>query len=270
VEPAGARCLVTGASSGIGRAVAGRLAAAGARLALHGRDRDALAALAAAIFAGVPPAGAAPAAGPVVAATLTGDLTRPGMAEAAAGDAAAALGGIDVVVASAGAGWAGPFSDMDMAEAERMVSLNLMAPVRLSRAVLPGMLARRRGHIVVVGSIAGRVGVPGEAVYAATKAGLAAFADSLRAEVAGQGVGVSLVTPGAVDTPFFERRGRRYGRRIPRPVAPERVADAVLRCLEGDRAEQTVPRWLTVPARLHGAAPGVYRSLARLDRGAAP
>jgi uncharacterized protein len=153
-----------------------------------------------------------------------------------------------------------------MAEAERLVALNLMAPVRLSRAMLPAMLERRRGHIVLIGSIAGRVGVPDEAVYAATKAGLAAFADSLRAEVAGRGVGVSLVTPGAVDTPFFERRGRRYGRRIPRLVSPDRVAEAVQRCLEGDRAERTVPRWLAVPARLHGAAPGVYRSLARLDR----
>jgi short-subunit dehydrogenase len=254
VELAGTRCLVTGASSGIGRAVARRLAAAGARLAVHGRDGDALAELA--------------GGRPEVRTILTGDLTRPGVAEAAVADAAAALGAVDVVVAGAGAGWAGPFADMDMAEAERLVALNLMAPVRLTRAALPGMLERRRGRIVLIGSIAGRVGVPDEAVYAATKAGLAAFADSLRAEVAGSGIGVSLVTPGAVDTPFFDRRGRRYGRRIPRLVSPERVAGAVLRCVEGGRAEQTVPRWLAVPARLHGAAPGVYRSLARLDRGA--
>jgi short-subunit dehydrogenase len=129
------------------------------------------------------------------------------------------------------------------------------------------MLQRRRGHILLVGSIAGRVGVADEAVYSASKAGLAAFADSLRAELAGTGVGVSLVTPGAVDTPFFERRGRAYGRRVPRLIPPERVADAVLHCVEDARAERTVPRWLAVPARLHGAAPGVYRSLARLDRG---
>jgi short-subunit dehydrogenase len=156
---------------------------------------------------------------------------------------------------------------MDMAEAERLVALNLMAPVRLTRAALPGMLERRRGRIVLIGSIAGRVGVPDEAVYAAGKAGLAAFADSLRGELAGSGVGVSLITPGAVDTPFFERRGRSYGRRLPRLVSPDRVAGAVLRCVEDARPERTIPRWLAVPARLHGAAPGVYRSLARLDRG---
>jgi len=256
VEPAGTRCLVTGASGGIGRAVARRLAAAGARLAVHGRDRPALTELAAAAGDGAS-----------VAAILTGDLTRAGAAEAAVEDAAAALGGVDVVVAGAGAGWAGPFTGMDMAEAERLVALNLMAPVRLTRAALPAMLQRRRGHVVLIGSIAGCVGVPEEAVYAATKAGLAAFADSLRGEVAGSGVGVSLVTPGAVDTAFFERRGRRYGRRIPRLVSPERVAAAVVACVEDDRAERTVPRWLAVPARLHGAAPGLYRSLARLDRG---
>jgi len=255
LQPAGTRCLLTGASGGIGRAVAARLAAAGARLALHGRDRDALAVLAAALGE------------EWVAAVLSGDLTEPGAAEAAVEDAGAALGALDVVVAGAGAGWAGPFASMEMADAGRLVALNLMAPVRLSRAALPAMLQRRRGHIVLVGSIAGRVGVPGEAVYAASKAGLAAFADSLRAELDGSGVGVSLITPGAVDTAFFARRGRGYGRRLPRLISPERVADAVLRCVEDARAERTVPRWLAVPARLHGAAPGVYRSLARLDRG---
>lgn len=108
-------------------------------------------------------------------------------------------------------------------------------------------------------------------MYAATKAGLLAFAESLRYElpavdvngVEGKGVGVTAVVPGVVDTPFFARRGRPYTRRRPVPVPPERVARAIATAVERDRAEVYVPAWLRVPARLHGAAPGAFRILAR-------
>jgi short-subunit dehydrogenase len=123
------------------------------------------------------------------------------------------------------------------------------------------MLARGRGRIVFVTSIAGRTGVAGEAVYAATKAGVDAFADSLRFELHGTGVGVAVVVPGVVQTAFFERRGRPYGRTSPRPVPPDRVAAAVLRAVTTD-GDFYVPRWLRVPVALRGAAPGLYRALA--------
>ena len=144
-----------------------------------------------------------------------------------------------------------------------MVRVNLGAPVRLTRALIPGMLERRRGHVVNVASVAGHVGVPDEAVYAATKAGLITFSDSLRYELDGTGVGVSVVSPGVVDTPFFERRGRAYDRRFPKPIATELVAEAILRAIRTGKPQVFVPAWGSFPARLRGGLPGLYRTLAR-------
>ncbi|XVQ81854.1 SDR family NAD(P)-dependent oxidoreductase [Microbispora siamensis] len=236
---AGARVLVTGASSGIGAATALELSVRGARLVLSGRDQEALAGVAARTGGEVLPA----------------DLSDP------SADLAVRAGRVDMLVACAGEGWSGPLARMSGGTAERMIAVNLTAHVQLTRLLLPGMLERGRGHLVYVASIAGVVGVREEAVYAATKAGLLAFAESLRYEVSG--VGVTAVVPGVVDTPFFARRGRPYTRRRPAPVPPERVARAIAVAVERDRAEVYVPAWLRLPARLHGAAPGAFRVLAR-------
>lgn len=250
---AGARVLVTGASSGIGAATALELSARGARLVLSGRDEEAL--------AGV----AARTGGEVLPADLAdGTVDR-------AADLAVRAGQVDVLVACAGEGWSGPLPRMSGGTAERMIAVNLTAHVQLTRLLLPGMLERGRGHLVYVASIAGVVGVREEAVYAATKAGLLAFAESLRYEVpagkgngaGGNGIGVTAVVPGVVDTPFFARRGRPYTRRRPAPVPPERVARAVAVAVERGHAEVYVPAWLRLPARVHGAAPGAFRALAR-------
>jgi short-subunit dehydrogenase len=245
VKLAGAVCLVTGASGGIGRAASRRLAARGARLVLLGRDRGALEAV------------AAPIGGHVVPADLTG-----GAADDIAERATAAFGRVDVLVNNAGIGWSGSFPQLEAAEARRLVATNLLAPILLTRALLPAMLERRHGHVVNVASIVGHTGSKDEAVYSATKAGLVAFTESIRQELRGSGVGVSLVTPGVIDTPFFDRRGTPYGRRWPRPVSPARVADAVVTAIERDRAELFVPGWLAGPARLRGALPELYRALA--------
>jgi short-subunit dehydrogenase len=242
----GSIALVTGASSGIGRALSPLLAARGASLALAGRDAAALAEIA-------ERTGGQP---------LTADLASPGGAERLAGLVLERFGRVDLLVNNAGAGWAGDLVAMPLETADRMVALNLVAPVRLTRLLLPGMLERGSGHLVYVTSIAGATGVAREAVYAATKAGLATFADSVREEVAGSGVTVSVVVPGVVDTPFFDRRGSAYDRSWPAPIRPERVARALLRAISSDRAEVFAPAWARVPARLKGAAPGVYRRLA--------
>ncbi|HJU46759.1 MAG TPA: SDR family NAD(P)-dependent oxidoreductase, partial [Gaiellaceae bacterium] len=163
----------------------------------------------------------------------------------------------------AGVGLAGPAAEVAPAAVERLVAVNLAAPLLLTRALLPGLLERRRGHLVFVASIAGHVGVKGEAVYAATKGGLITFAESLQQELAGSGVGVTLVSPGVVDTPFFEHRGSPYARSRPRPVPPEPLAREIADAIEAGRAHVIVPRWLGLPLRLHGLLPGFYRSLAR-------
>jgi short-subunit dehydrogenase len=246
VELTGAVCLVTGASSGIGEAVAHRLGRAGGRLVLTGRDRDRL--------------------GTVAAATgghpIEADLARPEETQRLAAEAAEPFGPIDVLVNNAGAGWSGRLGELPAQDAERLVLVNLLAPILLTRALLPGMLERGRGQIVNIASIAGHVGAKGEAVYAGTKGGLVIFSESLRQELAATPLGVSVVSPGVVDTPFFERRGAPYSRGRPRPVPADAIAVAVVDAVERDRALVIVPRWLAVPARLHGALPGVYRALA--------
>ncbi len=247
----GSVALVTGASSGIGRALVPLLARRGAQLLLTGRDPDALAAAAA--------SGAGSGARAIPA-----DLADPAEVARVAATALEGDGRVDLLVCNAGAGWAGPLAEMPLDRAEQLVALNLLAPVRLTRLLLPGMLERGRGHLVFVTSIAGATGVGGEAVYAATKGGLATFAASLREELAGSGggVGVSVVVPGVVDTPFFERRGTPYARTWPRPIPPERVARALVHAVESGRAEVFAPAWMRFPARLAGSAPALYRTLA--------
>ncbi|ASW55157.1 SDR family oxidoreductase [Plantactinospora sp. KBS50] len=242
----GAVALVTGASSGIGAAVAGRLAAGGARVYVSGRDRGRLAEV----------------ADRLGGTALPADLGAPEQAGELAGRVLAAAGRVDVLVHSAGRGWAAPFTGTDPATVAELVAVNLTAPVLLTGALLPGMLARGRGRLGFVGSIAGRLAVRDEAVYSATKAGLGVFADSLRQELRGGPVTVTELVPAVVDTPFFVRRGRPYPRRAPRPVPADRAAAALLAALLAGRAEAYLPRWMRLPVTVRAAAPATYRRLA--------
>ena len=242
---ADAVALVTGASSGIGAAAAASLAAAGSRLVLSGRDQDRLNAVAA----------------QTGATALPIDLAEPSGPDRLVEAALGAMGRIDLLICNAGVGWAGPIGELTAAKAAELVELNLLVPVQLSRLVVPGMAERGSGRLVFVSSIAGAVGVRHEAVYSATKAGLNYLAESLRYELEPKGVGISVVLPGAVDTPFFSHRGRPYGRRWPAPIAPERVARAITDAAARDLAVVYVPAWLRFPAWLHGAAPQGFRRL---------
>ena len=252
----GAVCLVTGATSGIGRAVALRLVEEeiGATVIALGRDIGAL--------EGLKEAASKQGFAADRILGLRGDLAEPGDIDLAVQEALAAKGRVDILINDAGQGWAGPFADQDPDAADYLVRVNLIAPIRLTRALLPGMLERRVGAIVNVASIAGHVGVGNEAVYASTKAGLIGFSESLRYELRDTGVRVSVVSPGVVATPFFERRGRPYDRRFPRPISAERVAEAILGAILGGRAQLYVPWWMAVPAWLKGASPRIYRGLA--------
>jgi short-subunit dehydrogenase len=243
-----AGALVTGASSGIGAATAAALADAGASVLLTGRDPARLADVARRTGGVALPADLAAADGPAR------------LAEAAL--RAAAEPGIDILVNNAGLGWSGPIGEITSEKISELVTVNLIAAMELTRLLVPGMIERGRGQLVFVSSIAGVTGVPGEAVYAATKAGLVTFAESLAYELAGDGVGVSVIIPAVIATPFFDRRGKPYGRTRPAPVPAERVARAIVSALAHDRGVAYVPRWMRVPARLHGAAPAAFRALA--------
>ncbi len=238
----GTRALVTGASSGIGAATARRLARLGAKPLLLGRDEHALDDL----------------------ATETGgdrlavDLRTPGVAT----EIAAWAGDVDLLVCNAGIGWAGPLGQQSLASIDELVTVNLTAHLCLARLLLPGMVTRHQGHLVLVSSIAGCLGVADEAVYAATKAGLRTFADSIR--LAHHEIGVTTVIPGVVDTPFFTRRGKAYDRTRPKPVSADQVAAALVNAIQHNKPEVFVPAWLRFPARLQGAFPYlVHRSQRR-------
>ncbi|WP_338674942.1 SDR family NAD(P)-dependent oxidoreductase [Streptomyces sp. SCSIO 30461] len=240
--------LITGASSGIGEATAELLGAEDRwLLLLNGRDEARL-------------AGVAQRTG---GTALPADLSDSSGHEQLVREALECAGRVDALVAGAGIGWAGPLVDMPADAVDRLLTVNLAAVVHLVRLLLPHMLDRDSGRIVLVGSMAGAVGVANEAVYSATKGALQSFADSLRYELAGTRIKVGLVSPGAVDTPFFAHRGAPYHRERPRPVSAERVARAVRRSLVRGRDDLFVPGWLGLPARLHGVAPGVFRSLAK-------
>ncbi|MBO0821277.1 MAG: SDR family NAD(P)-dependent oxidoreductase [Nocardiopsaceae bacterium] len=238
------KVLITGGSSGIGAATARAFAARGFGVAVAGRD----------------PGGLKDIASEIDAVAIPGDLRENGVARATVETAADALGGLDVVVSNAGIGWAGPFAAMTDEEIDALLDVNLRAAAHLSRASLrylrPGL-----GHLVYVGSIAGVVGVAEEAWYSATKAGLTTLAGVLRSELRGDGIGVTLVTPGVVDTRYFERRNVPYQRHYPRPVSAQLVAGLIVEAVDRRRDEVVVPGWLLLPARLKVNFPKLYRML---------
>lgn len=240
----GARALVTGASSGIGRAVAIALADGGCRLLLTGRDAGRL----------------ADAANLTGADTVAADLRVPGDVSRLVRAATAAR--LDLVVHCAGIGHAAPAADQDDDELLDVLSTNLVAPMRLTKALLPALMADGGGRLVFVTSIAGLLGVAGESTYSASKAALTMYAESLRAELSGR-IGVTIVAPGAVDTPFFTSRGSPYRRRFPRAIAPDGVAAALVRAVRDDRAQAIVPGWLRAAAIMRACAPQAYARLAR-------
>jgi short-subunit dehydrogenase len=177
--------LVTGASSGIGEAIAAAYLARGAAVSLVARRRERLEALAA-------PAGAGRAH------VIACDLAEHGRAAAVVAEAEAALGPLDVLVNNAGVQILGAMHEAPWAEAERLLALNVMAPLRMTMAAVPGMIARRSGCIVDVASMAALAPPPGMLFYNASKGALATASEGLRAELAPHGVHVVTVYPGPV------------------------------------------------------------------------
>ena len=211
--------LVTGASRGIGRAVAEQLAASGTLVAALARSEDALATLARAHPNGrVLP--------------LVADVRDAGATTRALDAAMLAFDGApDLLVNNAGVFVVAPAHETDADAFAAVLDANLAAPFRLVRAVLPAMRARGTGHVVTIGSIADRATFPGNAAYAASKYGLRALHEVVRAECRGTGVRCTLVSPGPVDTSLWDALDpdRREGF-TPRAamLAADDVADAVV------------------------------------------
>ncbi|GAA1233020.1 SDR family NAD(P)-dependent oxidoreductase [Pseudonocardia alaniniphila] len=208
----GRRTLITGAGSGIGRALALELAARHGTLALAGRRPEPLAETATLV---------AERGG--TAHTITSDLTADGEPERVVTEAVAALGGLDILVNNAGNVRAAALEDIDVADIRAMIELNLLVPILMTRAALLHLRAAgaQHGHAALVGiaASAGLLGTPFYATYAATKAGLIRFDEAVRRELYGSGVHVATVYPGPADTPMMAttRAGADLGYRL-RPV----------------------------------------------------
>jgi NAD(P)-dependent dehydrogenase (short-subunit alcohol dehydrogenase family) len=227
---------VTGAGRGIGATVAMRLAAQGHRLALTARSQDELERVAAELPARTD------------ALVLPDDLMDAGAADRLVTAVTERWGGIDVLVCNAGAGVSAPVVKTSDEDWQRMLDLNLTAPFRLMRAALPGMVDRGWGRVVVVASVAAKVGEPYISAYVASKHGVLGLVRAAAAELARTGVTVNAVCPGYVDTPMtdatvrgiVEKTGRseEEARRIlehkqptGRLVTTDEVAEAVWACL---------------------------------------
>jgi short-subunit dehydrogenase len=227
--------IVTGASRGIGPHIAEALAAQAMNLVLVARSRQALQRTAARVRL----AGGVPL---VVPADLTARESLPDVAEAANRE----FGAIDVLVNNAGATLHCPYHRMGIADIMRGLEVNLISAMILTRLVLPGMLARRRGHIVNLASLAGKLGPPCDEVYGATKAGLIGFTQSLRMSYRVAGVSASVICPGFVlETGMYEDVREKTGHTAPAWVgraSPGAVARAVLRAILRDLPEIIVNR----------------------------
>jgi short-subunit dehydrogenase len=225
----GATALVTGGSQGLGPYIARALAAEGVTLALAARSADALNSVAREVAAG----GATCVA---IAADVTSERDRARLVS----EAEAALGPLDILVNNAGIEAGGSFIRRSPTELAQVVETNLTAPMLLTRLVLPGMLARRRGHVVTIASLAGKMGYPYAAAYGATKAALLAWSSGLRIELEGTGVAVTAVSPGYV------RGAGMFDAHYLKPpsflseTTPQAVATGVLRALRESPIEVVV------------------------------
>jgi len=224
--------VITGASSGLGMAIAREMSASGADLTLVARRRAALEGLAAEL--------------PGRSHVAVQDLSDPTHATDFLAGAEEALGPIDVLVSNAGSLTLGPVSTFDPVEGEKMMAVNLLSPVRLMRAVLPSMLERRSGVVVNVTSVAAYVTLPGWIYQSASKRGSAAFSEGLAVELAGTGVHVMTVYPGMTDTPMTQGGLEAYGRtgltRLVPLGDPAEMARRLRRAIDKRRRRMTYPR----------------------------
>ncbi len=227
------RAIITGASRGIGRALAVELAARGARLGLIARGKEGLEQ----VVADLPP----PAEGEHLA--LAADVGRRAQVERAVQRFAKGAGGLDLLVANAGIAHYASLAELETKQAEDMVKVNVLGLINTVRAGLPPLLEGGRGHIVVMSSGAALRSFPGAAVYGGTKAFERGFAEALRHELAGTGVSLTTVYPGEVATDLHahERDRMPDWYRADDALAPSEVARAIVAAVEGDRRAAYVP-----------------------------
>ena len=220
----GRAVAITGASAGIGRACALRCAAEGMAVVLAARRTDRLTEVA---------AESRRRGGTAVA--VTADVTSMAAMDALVGQAVAEFGRLDAIVCNAGIGYVGAADQTPVTVMQRLMDVNFMGTFHAARAALPIFRRQGGGHLVIVSSIVGKHGMPYLSAYSATKSAQIAFADSLRSELRGHGIHVTVVCPVSTRTEFLEVMQKDYGTPV-RALGPQqsadRVADAIVKALE--------------------------------------
>ncbi|BBX96387.1 SDR family NAD(P)-dependent oxidoreductase [Mycobacterium lacus] len=246
MELTGKTVLLTGATGGLGRAIAAALAGRGARLILSSRKAQELDQLAASL----------PGCGH---RTVVGDLAEPGAALALLADA----GEIDVLVANAALPASGRLESFTAEQVDRALRVNLEAPVQMTRELIPAFTKRGSGHFVFVSSISGKTATARASLYAATKFGIRGFALCLRDDLRPAGVGVSVISPGAISGAGMFADSGAASPPLIGTGRPEQVGAAVVSAIERNRGEVTVaPLRQRVLARFAANAPEISSRLA--------
>ncbi|HEY0887705.1 MAG TPA: SDR family oxidoreductase [Ramlibacter sp.] len=242
MKPVHARVLLTGAGGGIGREAAAALVRAGAGVLLAGRHPARLSAQARAL-------------GPEPRVTwAAADLADPAQVERLAGEAVA--WGCNVVIHNAGRPAFGALAKHDAASMQEVLQTNLLAPMLLTRLLLPHLARQASAQVMCVGSALGRIGLPGYSLYSASKFGLRGFAEALRRELAGTPVRVQYLGPRTTRTDFNDGQVQAYNRATGAGVdEPAAVAAAMVRLLEDETAERFLGFPEKLAVRINGLAP---------------
>jgi uncharacterized protein len=248
MEISGSTVLLTGATGGLGHAIARALSAKGGRLILTGRRMDVL----------------EPLASELGARALAVDLSDASEVDRLLSEA----GELDILVANAALPASGSLESFTVEQIDRAIDVNLRAPIAMTHALAPEMVRRGRGHLLLMSSLSGKAATAGSSIYNATKFGLRGFAGAMRAELHGTGVGVSAVFPG-----FIREAGMfaEAGVELPRGVgtrSPQDVAKAVVHAIEQNRGEVDVaPISLRVGSTFAGLAPELSAAITRKSGG---
>ena len=231
MEIGGAHVLVTGGSRGLGPYMVRALVSRGARATITARSEEDLKKVRSSL-------------GEDRVAIAPGDVSVAADREKMVSAAQEAFGPIDILVNNAGIESVLPFEEFREDEIERVIAVNLQAPIQLTRLVIPGMLQRGRGHIVNISSLSGKTGPPYHTIYSSTKHGLVGFTLSLRSELKGSGVSASVICPGYITEAgmFAEERGLEPPKKSGAWGTPTEVARAVVRSIEKDVPDIIVAR----------------------------
>jgi short-subunit dehydrogenase len=244
MEISGSKVLLTGATGGLGHAIARALAGKGAQLILTGRRADVL----------------EPLASELGARALAVDLSEAAEVDRLLSEA----GELDVLVANAALPGSGRLDSLTLEQIDRVLDVNLRAPIAMAHTLVPTMVQRGRGHLLFMSSLSGKTATAGSSIYNATKFGLRGFAGAMRAELHGTGVGVSAVFPGFIrDAGMFADADVK----LPRGVgtrSPQDVASAVVDAIERNRGEVDVaPIALRLGSTFAGVAPELSAAFTR-------